>query len=521
MKKNFLSWLFISLFVVAGFTACDDDDDNNSTTNVIFPAKVVLNCDANETTEITFDAADNWTLSSSQLWCTFGENQEYSLNGNAGKQTVKLNISDVAQSTDSKSVAQITLNIGSKSAVIADVERNAKGFELKVTDAEGNEVSVIEVGYDEYIEYNFTANFRFAATNRPEWVALDGGSIVGTPNGSVKGGLKFAADGTSEKYSIAEDKGYTISFSDEKGLCTKSIPVIYKGMPADALNYEGPKYYGWVVSMDGKTFTQTTENGLDGSSSNLTFPNFVPFTIKALNDEYVPVVFEVVEQWGMTMIHMNGEEYPIDWIRVEDKGKGSVLVKVDESYEGVERKGIVMMFAKAEYDELTANGGWYGKVIISNPETYNQEIAWEYQQSNLLMQFEQKEIKQGGDEEEVLFKVSYFDSSWMSVEPELTKVTDEYYTSEYGDIPFYSMTYPEGSYFSFLIDPLMEGNYDESWTYFAVMAGKYLTESDNIAFDGMSSLSFWFEEPITQEVVIIIKNKETYKNEKGLIIRPN
>ena len=40
------------------------------------------------------------------------------------------------------------------------------------------------------ITYKAEANFPFAATNRPEWLYIEGGSIVGTANQEVEFGIK-------------------------------------------------------------------------------------------------------------------------------------------------------------------------------------------------------------------------------------------------------------------------------------------------------------------------------------------
>lgn len=59
--------------------------------------------------------------------------------------------------------------------------------ELKIYDMEGNEIHEIEVGYNNYKPFQIKANFRFAATNRPEWLEIAGNAIVGTANEMTKG----------------------------------------------------------------------------------------------------------------------------------------------------------------------------------------------------------------------------------------------------------------------------------------------------------------------------------------------
>lgn len=541
MKKNFLSWFFFSLCLAVGFTACDDDDDD-ATTSVAFPAKATLTADAGETKEITFDATTNWTLTSSELWTTFlnGEAEEYSLSGQAGKQTVKVKVSDIGQGNEAKSVAHITMSYGDKSAIIADIERNAKGFSFVMKDAEGNvidpETGIIELAYDKYTSYTFESNFRFAATNRPDWVEIEGGSIVGAPGHTTTGKLQFVENGVSKKYAIGADKGNTITFSDEKGAWSKSYKVSFKGMNPESIDWEGPQNFNWIVSLDGTSFTQTTQNGLDGSSSSSTYNKYIPFNISCLEDDYVPVLFQVVEEWGMKRISMASDEEPILWMRLEDKGRGKARLYVDQIYpeEGIsEREGFVLVFPRAEYERLTEEDLWYGmdeesNVVVSkmdpNTGAMNQEIAYYYSENNMLINFVQKEVKQGGTEDTPQFKVTYYDSSWNQVEAEVVKETDEAKLSEWGaeyGTKVYTMVQPETP-MGFNVDPMEEGEYEADWLLSAFLGNGLFPNNDyqSISVDDGTNITVWLSEPITQDVSIVIKDAMTWQNKKVLIITP-
>lgn len=541
MKKNFLSWLFFSLCLAVGFTACDDDDDD-ATTSVAFPTKATLTADAGETKEISFDATTNWTLTSSELWVTFlnGETDEYSLSGQAGKQTIKVKINDIKQSNEAKTVAHIALSYGDKSAIIADIERNAKGFSFVVKDAEGNvidpETGAIEVAYDKYTSYTFESNFRFAATNHPDWVGIEGGSIVGTPGNATTGKLQFVENGASKKYAISADKGNTITFSDERGAWSKNYKVSFKGMSPKSIDWEGPKNFNWIVSLDGTTFTQTTQNGLDGNSSSSTYNKYVPFTISCLEDDYVPVLFQVVDEWGMKRISMASDEEPIWWMRLEDKGKGKARLYVDQIYpeEGItEREGFVLVFPRAEYERLTAEDLWYGmdeesNVVVSkmdpNTGSMSQEIAYYYSENNMLINFVQKEVKQGGNEDAPQFKVTYYDSNWNLVEAEVVKETDEAKLSEWGaeyGTKVYTMEQPE-TYMGFTVDPMEDGDYEIDWFFSAFLGKGAFPNNDyqSIAVEDGRNITTWLSEPITDDVSIAIKDAMTWQNKKVLIITP-
>lgn len=126
------------------------------------------------------------------------------------------------------SVAQLFLNMGGQKVAIAEVKRSAADHKLQVFDAAGNNITEtgITVGYNVYTKFTVKSNFRFAVTNTPAWVDLEGGFLVGTPNKDAVGGVSFKENqGVSAKYAIAKDRNYTITFTSEDGKAAVTIPV--------------------------------------------------------------------------------------------------------------------------------------------------------------------------------------------------------------------------------------------------------------------------------------------------------
>ena len=298
-------WLVLMALVsVTLFTACSSDDDDAVTP--VFPQVQTFGGAAGTEFDFTFDANESWSLSSDKIWCKLVQGEKtdaFVLNGTAGKQTIKVKIT-ADDASDDMSVAQLFLNMGGQKVAIAEVKRSAAGYELKVYDELGNDITEtgITVGYKDiagqpiYNKFSVKANYRFAVTNTPAWVELEGGFLVGTPNQPAVGGAAFKEDqGVSAKYAIAKDANYTVTFSSEDGKAAVTVPVIYNGMTTNTLDVTYPtasQWAVWNVSLDGKVFTQNGSS-LNGETTNaFTFHNFVPFTLKTFGDAYQLVVFE-------------------------------------------------------------------------------------------------------------------------------------------------------------------------------------------------------------------------------------
>ena len=295
-------WLVLMALVsVTLFTACSSDDDDAVTP--VFPQVQTIAGAAGAELDFTFDANESWSLSSDKIWCKLVQGEKtdaFVLNGTAGKQTIKVKIT-ADDASDDMSVAQLFLNMGGQKVAIAEVKRSAAGYDLKVYDADGNDITKtgITVGYNVYTKFTVKSNYRFAVTNTPAWVDLEGGFLVGTPNKDAVGGVAFKENqGVSAKYAIAKDGNYTITFTSEDGKAAVTIPVIYNGMTTSTMDVTYPtssQWAVWNVSLDGKVFTQNGSSLNGGDTNAFTFYNFVPFTLKTLGDAYQLVVFDKKE----------------------------------------------------------------------------------------------------------------------------------------------------------------------------------------------------------------------------------
>ena len=326
-------WLVLMALVsVTLFTACSSDDDDAVTP--VFPQVQTIAGEAGAELDFTFDANESWSLSSDKIWCKLVQGEKtdaFVLNGTAGKQTIKVKIT-ADDASDDMSVAQLFLNMGGQKVAIAEVKRSAAGYKLQVFDAAGNDITEtgITVGYNVYTKFKVMSNFRFAVTNTPSWVDLEGGFMVGTPNKDAVGGVSFKENqGVSAKYAIAKDGNYTITFTSEDGKAAVTVPVIYNGMTTSTMDVTYPtssQWAVWNVSLDGKVFTQNGSSLNGEAANNFTFHNFVPFTLKTFGDDYQLVVFENTEKGlfedGSGAVKLNGEKGDVK-LTVAPLGSGS------------------------------------------------------------------------------------------------------------------------------------------------------------------------------------------------------
>lgn len=388
-------WLVLMALVsVTLFTACSSDDD---AVTPVFPQVQPIAGEAGEVKEFTFEANENWSLSSDKIWCKLVQGEKadaFVINGTAGKQTIKVKITDDDASND-MSVAQLFLNMGGQKVAIAEVTRSAAGYKLQVFDAAGKDITEtgITVGYKNlaeqpvYNKFTVKSNYRFAVTNTPAWVDLEGGFMVGTPNKDAVGGVSFKENqGVSAKYAI-KDGNYTITFTSEDGKAAKTVPVIFEGMPKDMMEITHPnddklvsKWNVWNVSLDGKVFTQNGSKLNGGETNDFTFHSFVPFTLKTLDDAYQLVVFDKKK----------------DGLRVDESGavklqgeKGNVKLTIEPLNSG-SRTFVVYALPQAIYKTLE-NGP---DDMLENNYT---NVKSDYDNC-FLMEVKQKEEKKGESE---------------------------------------------------------------------------------------------------------------------------
>lgn len=511
MKMLCKSWFFIGLLMTICLSACSDDDDD--TVAPIFPEKQNIVCNAGETKEFTFTANTNWSLASSAIWCKFQTNdmEEFVVSGTAGTQTVTIIATDDNQKVDNISVAKLELTMGGQTIVIGEVTRSAVGYDLKIYDEAGVEIKELKVGYKDFSKFSVQANFRFAATNLPGWVELEGGSLVGAVDQKVNGGLKIVEDNNREKYPVAATDKNVITFSDEEGKAFYSFKVSYDGMTPGVMEMTLPSTYAtnWIVSMDGKTFTQKSSGG---STSDATIQKRMPFTIKTLNDDYEIVYMEEWEDWQGTK-NISVIDPSISWMHCEGE-KGKVNLTIDQyspntaSWDPETRTGYVLVFSRAEYESIKDN--------LEETVVENGEIAYKYEQGNLLIGFTQKEVKEETDNKSFTIKKA----GWEDVKPSKTTNTSilELLKGNYLIDDVYSITANAEEYFS--IYPLLSESEWKGEAYVININDEDVTVNTEVSADGEGMyLGITLPKPFDEDLIIVFKGADMFFK-KALVISP-
>ncbi len=417
-------WVMVALMVVFGFTSCSDDDDDVISTKASFPTLQNIYVNAGDNTTLNFTASSRFILTSSQNWCTF--DGEITYNGEAGDQQVPLTISYTGQSQDSVSVATITMIIGEESQAIATVTRSASDTQVTIYDEDGNEISMLTVGYNTYLNYTITANFAFTATEIPDWLEVNG-AIYSTKDTPDEIGLKIKDDPSYYKY----PQEMEIAISNESGTIVYPIQIVYEGMDSEDIVITTTSSredviriptWNWDVSQDGTSFSNAGEK----------YPSLA-YRVDALNDDYVVVKMERHGddyKIGVDSRYNSSRTYSdVDWIHLSDDGKGGITFTVDALDEG-SRIGYILAFPRKVYETIQEDL-LYAIVNIDDADETEQsemgDIRYTYQQHNSLIGFTQEEestdlfVVVSGIDQDTKFTLedTYTGSTYTSLEAEL------------------------------------------------------------------------------------------------------
>lgn len=332
----------IAVFV----TSCDD---LNSNMPQPIPTLDTIECEAGDKPTFELSASHDWQLSSDAMWCKFitssGEVQDTS--GKAGEHTITLKITDQGIK-DTPTTANITIKMGGVTNTLVKVERAAKRAKMNIYDANGRYTECIELGYDSWIKFSIEADFRFAATDYPEWMELGimeesnivAGAVTGAPNERIEAYARIKNNGERECHPITAEDGHKVTFSDEACNNTFAFSIIYNGMSENDLSFVAPTSdtFGWEVSLDGKEFRQQ-----DGETSEwVGYGSALTYKIAARNYEYTVLLIEKIIERGIP-----SHNFDASWMNFDYATMTLTIAASDTT-----RYGIVMALPNGIYNTV-------------------------------------------------------------------------------------------------------------------------------------------------------------------------
>ena len=483
--------------------------ENSEEVKIEMPETQTIECNAGDKPSFSFTAADSWQLSSDATWCKIftAAGNVLDTSGSSGTHTITLNITDEGIK-DEVTVANITLKIGSKSGVVARVERGAKALTMRILDIVGNKTDAIELGYIDWVPFRVDANFRFAATEFPEWVEFGvkegnnivSGAVIGNGDEELEAYARIVPNGERECYPIDSDEGYTVTFEDESRKVKFKFPIHFDGMGDDKLTFTAPTAdtYGWEVSLDGTLFRQVGAT----EEETTTFENSLSYDIASRNKEYTTLLIEKVIKRGISSYNVG-----VDWMHFDN---GTLTVDATDAT----RYGMVMALPNGIYNDIRNNidDNLFELDYTSGvglPTLKNDYLSY------VLIEFTQHDFTEQGE-----YDGMYVYHSLTALEIPATPFNDSAVMAEYGVEEAYTVEFIdsiEGKRPGIVIDPRIElwttATYDEGAASAEVYyKGEKLKISEDDYYLGENkdenmALYLWYPtgETFTENVYILFK----------------
>ena len=365
----------IVLVLCLSTSACSDDDKIVTPT---FPDLQKIECKVGDVKTLTFEATDNWILTSSSLWCYFEQEgeQTFTCSGGVGEQKVTIHISDDATELMKSYKAELTMTMAGSRQVLAEVTRPSTGYEVRAFNADKSVMYTDEnpfiINFDGTDILVLDANEDWILKEQPEWMefkrkASDSEVVSGRAGDNVKGTPQMII-----QYKKDEIDGF-LTIESRSGAIAK-VPVKYEGIPDGRII--GTLTETMKVSADGESYTVGSDTyGSDG----------VPVKVMAKNDEYTLVCVEYVEklnqmtyqyEYFYTMIE-NGLDR---WLWIDDNEKGNINIALSAN-KSEARNAYVLAFPNSVYAEIKDK--LFDLVLLKTgiPKAYDENIIANVQQA--------------------------------------------------------------------------------------------------------------------------------------------
>jgi hypothetical protein len=520
MKRLFNLTFLAAMLSLVAITSCDTPTEEPQQP---IPTLDTIECEAGDKPTFEFSASHDWQLSSDAMWCKFissnGEVQDIS--GKAGNHTITLKITDQGIK-DEPTTAKITIKMGGISQTLVTVERSAKRLNMRIYDANDRATQSIELGYNTWIKFSIEANFRFAATDFPEWMELGtmqgsnivSGAVTGAPNERVEAYARIINNNERECQPITAEDNHMVTFSNEERSATFNFSIIFNGMSENDLSIVSPtsNTFGLEVSLDGKEFRQEDAE----SGEMISYGSSLQYKIAARNHEYSVLLIEKVIERGIPTHHFNASWMAFDY----------ATMTLTVSASDTTRYGIVMALPNGIYNDicndLSANIFELDDSAGIDIETIKYDFL-----KYILAEFTQCDFTERGE-----YEGFYVYHSLTALEIPATPYTDSAVIEQYGASEAYTCPFVnsvEGKRPGVIIDPRIEewttATFEEGRaTAEVIYKGEKLKISENEYYMGENkdermAIHLWGpKSDYTEDVYVIFKVDGVAK--KMLVVTP-
>lgn len=427
IENKIFSLLFLSVAFVF-FAACSSDEDNSTTIlPPVFTEPINLSCNVGDVKEIEFNSETSWSLTTGAIWCKLsldGENYMYDVSGNAGTFKVFVKVGDEALDFNEASTI-LTITREGQKEVIVNIHRSPKDYLLSLTDETGEICDKIEIASDGTVSFNVEANFDFGMSEKPEWI--DDFVITTSEENPNKKNIYVVV---SEKFEAFPCTG-TLLFMNSNNSVSFPYEISYSGMEPTQIEIEGVNPWGWSLSSDGITFS----NSSSLSGENIEYKGSIPYRVKSFKYDSRYIFFQ---EEGNDIVMMSDDEA---WLKIEINSEDASQVAVTaEAYppltEG-SRKGYLMAVPAALHEEIIA-------LYKSNPTVSFIDEKYNYVMLEVTQTSDYVELTKGFDVNDAMYNnldcFAETDEAYLAMIKEKFNISEVYAVS--ADPGMYIHAYP-------------------------------------------------------------------------------
>lgn len=416
IENKLLSLLFLSVAFVF-FAACSSDNDDSTTMlPPVFAEPINLSCNVGDVKEIEFNSETSWSITTGAIWCKLsldGENYMYDVSGEAGTSKVFVKVGDEALDFNEASTV-LTITREGQKEVIVNIHRSPKDYLLSLTDESGETCDKIKVASNGTVSFNVEANFDFGISEKPEWID----EFVITTSKEIPNKKNIYAV-VSENFEAFPCTG-TLLFMNSDNSVSFPYEISYSGMEPALIEIEGVNPWGWSLSSDGMTFS----NSSSLSGEKIEYKGSVPYIVKSFKYDSRYLFFQ---EEGNDIVLMYSDEA---WLKIEINSEDASQVAVTaEAYppltEG-SRKGYMMAVPAALYEEFIA-------LYNSNPTVSFIDEKYNYVMLEVTQTSDYVELTKGFDVNDAMFnKLDCFaetDEAYLAMIKEKFNISEVYAVS--------------------------------------------------------------------------------------------